>query len=100
IYTRIMWLQKLSILNFKNYREAELTFSPTVNAFTGDNGAGKTNLLDAIHYLCLCKSFLNPVDSQHIRQGEDMFMLQGSFERQGKTEQLFCGLKRNQKKKF
>ncbi len=95
-----MWLQKLSVINFKNYSEAELTFSDTVNAFTGNNGAGKTNLLDAIHYLSLCKSYFNPIDSQQIRQGEDLFMIQGSFRKDNADEVIYCGLKRNQKKKF
>lgn len=95
-----MWLQKLSVINFKNYSEAELTFSHSVNAFTGNNGAGKTNLLDAIHYLSLCKSYFNPVDSQQIRQGEDLFMIQGTFQKDEKDEVIYCGLKRAQKKKF
>lgn len=95
-----MWLQKLSVLNFKNYSEAELSFSETVNAFTGNNGAGKTNLLDAIHYLSLCKSYFNPIDSQQIRQGEDLFMIQGTFEKDNTDEVIYCGLKRSQKKKF
>ncbi|TZF85966.1 DNA replication and repair protein RecF (plasmid) [Pedobacter sp. BS3] len=95
-----MWLQKLSLLNFKNYAEAELSFSETVNAFAGDNGAGKTNLLDAIHYLCLCKSYFNPIDVQQILQGADFFMLQGVFERAAQTEVIACSLKRSQKKQF
>ncbi len=95
-----MWLQKLSVINFKNYSEAELVFSDTVNAFTGNNGAGKTNLLDAIHYLSLCKSYFNPIDSQQIRQGEDLFMIQGTFQKEEKDEVIYCGLKRTQKKKF
>ena len=95
-----MWLQKLSVINFKNYSEAELTFSDTVNAFTGNNGAGKTNILDAIHYLSLCKSYFNPIDSQQIRQGEDLFMIQGTFQKDQNDEVIFCGLKRSQKKKF
>lgn len=95
-----MWLQKLSVINFKNYSEAELSFSDTVNAFTGNNGAGKTNILDAIHYLSLCKSFFNPIDSQQIKQGEDLFMIQGTFQKDQKEELIYCGLKRNQKKKF
>ena len=49
-----MYLQHLSVINFKNYAEAELDLSEGVNVFAGDNGAGKTNLLDAIHYLSLC----------------------------------------------
>jgi DNA replication and repair protein RecF len=95
-----MWLQKISVINFKNYSEAELSFSDTVNAFTGNNGAGKTNILDAIHYLSLCKSYFNPIDSQQIKQGEDVFMIQGTFQKDEKDELIYCGLKRNQKKKF
>ncbi|MXV17985.1 DNA replication/repair protein RecF [Hufsiella ginkgonis] len=95
-----MYLRKLSLLNFKNCAEAEITLSPTVNAFTGDNGAGKTNLLDAIHYLALCKSYFNPVDTQQIMQGTEFFMVQGIFERAEKEEQISCSLKKNQKKQF
>jgi len=72
-----MYLQQLSVVNFKNYAEAGLTFSEGVNVFTGNNGAGKTNLLDAIHYLSLCKSYFNPIDSQQIKQGADFFMITG-----------------------
>lgn len=95
-----MWLQKLSLLNFKNYAQAELSLSPTVNIFTGSNGAGKTNLLDAIHYLSICKSYFNPIDSQQIRQGESFFMIQGVFEKDIQQETVSCSLKRNQKKQF
>jgi DNA replication and repair protein RecF len=95
-----MYLQQLSVINFKNYAEAELTFSPGVNAFTGDNGAGKTNLLDAIHYLSLCKSYFNPIDSQQIKQGTDFFIINGDFNKAGKQEKIACGVKRNQKKQF
>jgi DNA replication and repair protein RecF len=95
-----MVLEKLSLLNFKNYTEAELVFSPSVNAFTGDNGAGKTNLLDAIHYLSLCKSYFNPIDSQQIKQGSEFFMIQGVFEKCEKEEVIACSLKKNQKKQF
>jgi len=95
-----MWLKRLTVLNFKNYHEATLEFSPEVNAFTGPNGSGKTNLLDAIHYLSLCKSYFNPVDSQQIKQGEDWFMVQGEFEQEGRSDLVACSLKRNQKKQF
>lgn len=95
-----MWLKKLALINFKNYEEGGLDLSPTVNAFTGDNGAGKTNLLDAVHYLSLCKSYFNPVDSQQIRNGADFFMLQGAFDKDGSEEVVACSLKRNQKKLF
>lgn len=95
-----MYLKQLSLLNFKNYTEAELSFEPGVNAFAGNNGAGKTNLLDAIHYLALCKSYFNPIDSQQIKQGADLFMINGVFEKDNKREVIVCGLKRNQKKQF
>ncbi|TFF35812.1 DNA replication/repair protein RecF [Mucilaginibacter psychrotolerans] len=95
-----MYLQQLSFLNFKNYTEAELTLSPGVNAFVGNNGAGKTNLLDAVHYLSLCKSYFNPIDSQQIKQGADFFMVNGVFEKNGNKEVVACGVKRNQKKQF
>ncbi|WP_461791058.1 DNA replication/repair protein RecF [Pedobacter sp.] len=95
-----MWLKNLTLLNFKNYNAADLKFSNTVNAFVGNNGAGKTNLLDAIHYLCLCKSYFNPIDSQQIKTGEDLFLVQGDFDKDEKNEKISCGLKRNQKKSF
>lgn len=95
-----MWLKSLAAINFKNYSDVSVDFSPTVNAFVGRNGAGKTNLLDAIHYLCLCKSFFNPIDSQQIKSGSDMFLIQGSFENNDRNDTVSCGLKRNQKKQF
>ena len=95
-----MFLRKLSILNFKNYPQAEFVFDEGSNCFAGDNGAGKTNLLDAIYYLSSCKSYFNPVDSQNILHGEQMFMLQGEFIVDDKEEIISCGLKRNQKKIF
>ncbi|WP_295767440.1 DNA replication/repair protein RecF [uncultured Mucilaginibacter sp.] len=95
-----MYLQQLSVINFKNYTEAELTFSSGVNALVGNNGAGKTNILDAIHYLSLCKSYFNPIDSQQIKQGADFFIINGTFERNELPETVACSVKRNQKKIF
>ena len=95
-----MYLQQLSVINFKNYEEAGVTFSEGVNVFTGNNGAGKTNLLDAIHYLSLCKSYFNPIDSQQIKQGADFFIITGSFNKNSKEATVACSVKRNQKKQF
>lgn len=95
-----MWLKNISLLNFKNYASADVSFSKTVNAFVGNNGAGKTNILDAIHYLCLCKSYFNPIDSQQIKSDGDLFLIQGDFDKDNKNEKITCGLKRNQKKQF
>lgn len=95
-----MFLKKLSILNFKNYPEAELEFSSHVNCFTGNNGEGKTNILDAIHYLSFCKSFFNPVDSQNILHEAPFFLIQGNYDADGQEEDIYCGLKKGQKKQF
>jgi DNA replication and repair protein RecF len=95
-----MYLQQLSVINFKNYAEAGLTFSEGVNVFTGNNGAGKTNLLDAIHYLSLCKSYFNPIDSQQIKHNTDFFIITGSFSKNNNAENIACSVKRNQKKQF
>lgn len=95
-----MWLKNLSVFNFKNYDQANLGFVPEVNVFSGNNGSGKTNLLDAIHYLSLCKSYFNPIDSQQIKQGADWFMVQGDFEKDDIPYNIACSLKRNQKKLF
>ncbi len=95
-----MYLQHLSVINFKNYTETELAFTDGVNAFTGNNGSGKTNLLDAIHYLSLCKSYFNTIDSQQIKQGTDFFIINGTFDRNEAHETIACSVKRNQKKLF
>ena len=93
-------LQQLTLVNFKNYVEAELSFSPQVNCFVGNNGEGKTNLLDAIYYLSFCKSYFNPIDSQNIRHNEAFLLIQGNFEKGEQHEKIHCGIKRGQKKQF
>ncbi|HIT81152.1 MAG TPA: DNA replication/repair protein RecF [Candidatus Caccoplasma merdavium] len=95
-----MILSRLSIVNFKNIAQADLSFSPGLNCFLGNNGMGKTNLLDALYYLSFCKSSTLLVDSQNIRHGEDFFLLQGLYEGEGAVEEIYCGMKRRQKKVF
>ena len=96
-----MWLKSISILNYKNLEQAELEFSRKMNCIIGRNGVGKTNLLDAVYYLSFCKSSTNPVDSQNILHEADFFMLQGLYENDlGEQEEIYCGLKRRQKKRF
>ena len=58
-----MILKRISILNYKNLEEVELGFSAKLNCFFGQNGMGKTNLLDAVYFLSFCKSSGNPIDS-------------------------------------
>ncbi len=74
-----MTLDQLHLLFFKNYEEASLTFSAGINCFIGDNGSGKTNLLDAIYYLTLTKSAFASADAQSIKQGADFFVVKGKF---------------------
>jgi len=96
-----MFLQKLSLTNFKNYEQADLVLSDKINCFTGNNGVGKTNLLDAVHYLSFCKSYFNPSDTQNIRHDQDYFAIHGSFMRNGNNPELVqCVQKRNQRKRF
>jgi DNA replication and repair protein RecF len=93
-----MYLKKLSLTNFKNYELNELEFSPKINCFTGNNGVGKTNILDAIHYLSLTKSFFNNIDSISIRHGEEYFIIQGDFVRDGKEDNIYCAFQSQKQK--
>lgn len=95
-----MFLKQLSLINFKNYAEFEAKFSEKINCFVGHNGMGKTNLLDAIHYLSFCKSYFNTIDSQNIKHNEGFFVIQGQFSKTGEESDVYCGIKRNQKKIF
>jgi DNA replication and repair protein RecF len=93
-----MHLKQLTLLHFKNYEEATIVFHPKINCFTGPNGMGKTNLLDAVHYLSFCKSCFNSIDSQSISFDQAFFILQGVFEKAGRDEEIFVSVKRGQKK--
>lgn len=96
-----MILKRISILNYKNLEQVELDFSPKMNCFIGQNGMGKTNLLDAVYYLSFCKSATNPIDSQNMMHNQDFFMLQGAYlTEMGEPEEVYCGMKRRQKKQF
>ncbi len=84
-----MELRSLTLTNFKNIGEASLDFSPKINCFLGDNGMGKSNLLDAIHYLSFCRSFASVADTMVIRRGEDFAMARGIYrKRRGADEEL------------
>lgn len=96
-----MILNRISILNYKNLEQIELSFSHKLNCFFGLNGMGKTNLLDALYYLSFCKSLSNPADSQNILHGADFFVIQGFYERDdGTPEEIYSGLKIHSKKTF
>jgi len=95
-----MFLNHITILNYRNIAECDLIFSPKINCFLGNNGMGKTNLLDAIYYLSFCKSHLNSADNQIIKHDADFFMIQGEYVICEKTENVYCGVKRRRKKQF
>ena len=93
-------LNTLSLVNFKNYDQADFCFCPKINCLAGNNGTGKTNVLDAIYYLSMTKSCLNSADSQNIRYDTDFFVIHGEYDRKGEPETIYCGMKRGQKKIF
>ena len=74
-----MYLQKITLVNFKNFESQSFDFENKINCFVGNNGVGKTNVLDAIYYLSFAKSYFNPVAVQNIRHHEDFFMIQGEY---------------------
>ncbi len=95
-----MYLKKLGLVNFKNYSDAELELCPKINCFVGDNGVGKTNLLDAIHYLSLCKSYFNFTDTESILYGTEFAVIQGEFSLNEKDEEIYCALQHDKRKIF
>lgn len=93
-----MHLKHLSIVNYKNIHQAELDLSPKINCFIGNNGVGKTNLLDSVYFLALSKSHSCSIDAQCINHDAEFFVLQGNYE-DGDTEtEIYCGLKRKSRK--
>lgn len=96
-----MILKKLSILNYKNIAEAQLELSSKINCLIGQNGVGKTNVLDAVYYLSFCRSATNAIDSQVIRHDAPFFMLEGTYEDEAADGLVVsCGMKRGTKKHF
>jgi DNA replication and repair protein RecF len=95
-----MIINKISILNFKNIEEADLSFSSKMNCLFGNNGMGKTNLMDALYYLSFTKNYTNLADTQLIKHGMDFSVLQGYYQNGAEMEEIYCGIKRKQKKVF
>src|SRR6185295_15749558 len=93
-----MRLEKLSFVNFKNYREAHLECNGNIQCFLGKNGSGKTNLLDAIYYLSFTKSAINSSDQQNIRTGETQFSIKGEFTKNKEPHHVVCSFEEGRKK--
>lgn len=95
-----MQLQTLQLINFKNYAEVRVSFSSKINVLVGKNGSGKTNLLDAIHYLALTKSAVSGPDQYCIRHGEQHFFLKGLFMKCGDLVEITSAFQAGTKKTF
>ncbi|MFK7899675.1 MAG: DNA replication/repair protein RecF [Cyclobacteriaceae bacterium] len=93
-----MILDHLFLFNFKNIQEGDISFNSKVNAIVGENGSGKTNLLDAIYLLCFTKSAFNSIDSQLIRHGEQGYMVNGTFHKKEEKRMISVGYTDGQKK--
>ncbi len=96
-----MILKNISLINFKNIEQADLDLSPKLNCFVGNNGMGKTNILDAVYYLSFCRSVFSQTNTHVIRHGQDTMVLQGIYETQEKTTlNIYCGVKNGHRKTF
>jgi len=91
-------LKSLSLLNYKNFDSKSFIFNAKINCIVGNNGIGKTNVLDAIYHLSFGKSYFNPVATQNIKHDEDFFVINGDYDKDDKTEKVGISLKRGQKK--
>ncbi|MGV9013881.1 MAG: DNA replication/repair protein RecF [Flavobacteriales bacterium] len=93
-------LSRLSLNQFRNHREAKLELGPQLNCITGPNGTGKTNMLDAVHYLCMCKSYFEAQDMHNVLHGEEWFMVKGSMNSADGVDELSCAVRKGKRKAF
>jgi DNA replication and repair protein RecF len=93
-----MILKSLSLINYKNFDSISFEFNEKINCIVGNNGIGKTNILDAIYHLSFGKSYFNPVATQNIKHNEDFFVINGNYDKENNNEKISVSLKRGQKK--
>ena len=93
-----MILKSLSLVNYKNFASRSFDFDAKINCFVGNNGVGKTNVLDAIYHLSFGKSYFNPVTSQNIHHGTDFFVVDGHYNKEDRDEKVLISAKKGQKK--
>ncbi|MGB2086643.1 MAG: AAA family ATPase, partial [Flavobacteriaceae bacterium] len=89
-----MKLISLSLTNYKNIEATRYTLDDRINCFIGNNGVGKSSILDAIYHLCFGKSYFNPSAVQNIQFGKDFFLLEGHFSVKNREEKIICSLKK------
>lgn len=95
-----MFLERIHLIQFKNHQSTEIQFISGLNAFIGSNGSGKTNILDAIHYMSMCKSYLNPIDKQNVMFEGSFFHINGTWNMNSHSNQVSCSYKLGSKKKI
>lgn len=95
-----MFLERIHLIQFKNHQSTEIQFISGLNAFVGSNGSGKTNVLDAIHYMSMCKSYLNPIDKQNVMFDSSFFHINGTWNINNQSNQVSCSYKLGAKKKI
>ncbi len=93
-----MILQKLSLLNYKNFESVTFDFDTKINCLVGRNGVGKTNVIDAIYHLSFGKSYFNPITLQNIKHGEEFFVVEGQYQKNEVPEKIVVSAKKGQKK--
>lgn len=93
-----MYLESLSLINYKSFDEASFELDEKINCFVGANGIGKTNVLDAVYHLAFAKSYFNPITKQNIRHGTDFFVIDGRLKQDGKTDKIVISAKKGAKR--
>lgn len=93
-----MHLETIQLINYKNFATQSFNFDAKINCLVGNNGVGKTNVLDAIYHLSQTKSYFNPISSQNIKHGEDFFVIDGKFKDTENEESIVCSFKKGNKK--
>jgi DNA replication and repair protein RecF len=96
----LLRIKKISPIQFKNYKQASFSFTERIIGICGNNGIGKTNLLDAIYYLCFTKSYFSKSDQLNEHTGNAGFRIEGSFELGGNEQRVVCILRETGKKEF
>ena len=93
-----MYLKKISLVNYKNFEAEAFEFDTKINCFVGNNGVGKTNVLDAIYHLAFTKGYFNSIAVQNIKHDKEFFVVEGTFNLDKREELINCSVKKGQKK--
>jgi DNA replication and repair protein RecF len=96
----LLRLKEISLVQFKNYQQSSFAFNERIICISGNNGVGKTNLLDAIYYLCFTKSYFSKSDQQTVLKGAEGFRIEGIFDLNEQLQKTVCILRETGKKEF